>query len=83
MILILAAFETTSTALSSILYLLARHEDVQDKVIEEIDEVLNGKSAPSYEDLSKLAYTTQVKFYVEGKVNATIYICLLPSSSLA
>ncbi|CAG5125275.1 unnamed protein product, partial [Candidula unifasciata] len=58
-ILILAAFETTSTALSSILYLLARHEDVQDKVIEEIDEVLDGKSTPSYEDLSKLVYTTQ------------------------
>ncbi|BFZ13721.1 hypothetical protein BsWGS_16759 [Bradybaena similaris] len=59
-ILILAAFETTSTALSSILYLLARHQDVQDKVIEEIDDVLNGKLTPSYDDLSKLVYTTQV-----------------------
>ncbi|CAL1546700.1 unnamed protein product [Lymnaea stagnalis] len=59
-ILILAAFETTSTALSSILYLLARHPDVQDKVIEEIDGVLQGKVQPSYEDLGKLEYTTQV-----------------------
>ncbi|XP_059157153.1 cytochrome P450 3A8-like isoform X2 [Physella acuta] len=59
-ILILAAFETTSTALSSILYLLARHQDIQDKVIEEIDEVMQGKTKPTYEDMAKLTYTTQV-----------------------
>ncbi|KAH9489197.1 hypothetical protein Btru_044469 [Bulinus truncatus] len=59
-ILILAAYETTSTALTSILYLLARHPDIQDKLIEEIDEVMQGQTKPRYEDLSKLQYMTQV-----------------------
>ncbi|XP_055865941.1 cytochrome P450 3A4-like [Biomphalaria glabrata] len=59
-ILILAAYETTSTALTSILYLLARHPDIQDKLIEEVDEVMQGQTTPRYEDLSKLVYMTQV-----------------------
>ncbi|KAI8775183.1 cytochrome P450 3A56 [Biomphalaria glabrata] len=59
-ILILAAYETTSTALTSILYLLARHPDIQDKLIEEVDQVMQGQTEPRYEDLSKLVYMTQV-----------------------
>uniref|UniRef100_A0A2C9KHZ1 Cytochrome P450 n=1 Tax=Biomphalaria glabrata TaxID=6526 RepID=A0A2C9KHZ1_BIOGL len=58
-ILILAAYETTSTALTSILYLLARHPVIQDKLIEEVDQVMQGQTTPRYEDLSKLVYMTQ------------------------
>ncbi|XP_012945258.1 cytochrome P450 3A5-like, partial [Aplysia californica] len=59
-LLILSAFETTSSTLRAVLYLLARHPDIQDKVIQEVDTVLQGRRQPQYEDLASLKYTEQV-----------------------
>ncbi|XP_005093673.2 cytochrome P450 3A9 [Aplysia californica] len=59
-LLILAAYETTSSTLRSLLYLLAQNQDIQDKVIQEIDTVLDGRTEPEYEDLTNLKYTEQV-----------------------
>ncbi|XP_035824431.1 cytochrome P450 3A29 [Aplysia californica] len=50
----------TSSTLRSLLYLLARNQDIQDKVIQEIDTVLDGRTEPEYEDLTNLKYTEQV-----------------------
>lgn len=58
-ILITAGHETTANALSWIFYLLAKHPDKQDRLRSELEEVL-GTEAPTFMDLPKLSYTTQV-----------------------
>lgn len=56
---ILAGHETTATALTWALYLLSKHPDILQRVVIEIDEVLNG-NAPTLEQLEKLEYTSMV-----------------------
>lgn len=58
-ILILKGYETTATLLSWTLGNLALHQDIQRKVIEEIDKILEGKQ-PKWEDMDKLKYTMAV-----------------------
>lgn len=58
-ILITAGHETTANALSWIFYLLAKHPDKQELLREELQKVL-GNAAPTFMDLPKLSYTTQV-----------------------
>uniref|UniRef100_UPI003B50743C cytochrome P450 4C1-like n=1 Tax=Harmonia axyridis TaxID=115357 RepID=UPI003B50743C len=49
--------DTTSIALSMLILLLANHKEVQERVIEEIDQVLGKKAKnPTHEDLPKLEY---------------------------
>lgn len=53
----LAGFETTSSYLISTIYILGVHQEIQDKLIEEIDEVnkrTNGD--PSYDDIKGMTY---------------------------
>nr|AAC28351.1 cytochrome P450 [Homarus americanus] len=57
---LLAGFETTSTALTYTSYLLALNPDIQEKIFQEVEEVVGLERAPSYEDLSKLVYTEAV-----------------------
>uniref|UniRef100_UPI003AF33C69 cytochrome P450 4C1-like n=1 Tax=Coccinella septempunctata TaxID=41139 RepID=UPI003AF33C69 len=49
--------DTTAIALCMLIILLANHQDIQDKVIKEIEEVLGSKPRnPTHEDLPKLEY---------------------------
>ncbi|XP_029651601.1 cytochrome P450 3A14 [Octopus sinensis] len=57
-IFFLAGYETTATTLSFMAYLLALHQDIQDKVYQEIQSVI-GKEAPDYNSVQKLTYLSQ------------------------
>jgi cytochrome P450 len=57
--LMVAGHETTSTALSWILYLLCRHPDSLEKIRDEISREI-GDSALQFSDIPKFVYTTQV-----------------------
>ena len=57
--LLVAGHETSSNALSWLLYLLSSHPDCVDKVREEFD-VLLGDRPLSYSDVPKFEFTTQV-----------------------
>ncbi len=54
-----AGHETTATALSWTWYLLCQHPEMYQKVQEEVDSVLQGRT-PMYDDLSRLPYCLQV-----------------------
>ncbi|KJA16173.1 hypothetical protein HYPSUDRAFT_47597 [Hypholoma sublateritium FD-334 SS-4] len=54
--LIFAAMDTTSSALSRILYLLSLNQDVQEKLRNEIAEAREGGADLSYDDLVSLPY---------------------------
>ncbi|KAI8867939.1 cytochrome P450, partial [Ramicandelaber brevisporus] len=59
----LAGHDTTSNALSSALFLIAQHQNVQDKVRAEADAVLGGTdldTIPTHEDLKQMPYLTAV-----------------------
>ncbi|RUS83514.1 hypothetical protein EGW08_008693 [Elysia chlorotica] len=59
MLTIFAAYETTSSSLQFCLYMLAKNPDVQEKVYEEILDVVEHED-PTHEDLAKLTYMGQV-----------------------
>ena len=54
-----AGHETSAMALTWAFYLIAKHPHVESKIIGEITQVLNQRT-PTFEDLPKLTYTTQV-----------------------
>ncbi len=55
----IAGQETTANALSWAFYLIARNKNVEDRILEEIHEVL-GSEHPSYDDIERLQYTRNV-----------------------
>jgi len=57
--LLVAGHETSSNALSWLLYLLSSHPDCVDRIRQEFDSVL-GDRPLSYSDVSKFEFTTQV-----------------------
>ena len=57
--MIIAGYETSSNSISWIFHQLAEHPDVQRRVQEEVDGVLDGR-VPTFEDLPNLSYTRQV-----------------------
>ncbi|XP_077889889.1 cytochrome P450 3A9-like [Ictidomys tridecemlineatus] len=59
-IFILAGYETTSTTLSFIMYLLATHPDVQKKLQQEIDETFPNKAPVTYDVLFEMKYLDMV-----------------------
>lgn len=59
MTLFLAGHETTAIALSWTCFLLAKHPEVEAKLLEELRHVLGGRT-PVIEDLSRLRYTEMV-----------------------
>lgn len=57
----LAGYDTTSTSLSYVTYLLAKHQDVQGRVRREANEVLSSEEELDYETVTKkLPYLSQV-----------------------
>uniref|UniRef100_A0A6M2CGL0 Putative cytochrome n=1 Tax=Rhipicephalus microplus TaxID=6941 RepID=A0A6M2CGL0_RHIMP len=60
-VLFVAGYDTTSTSLSYVTYLLAKHQDVQDRVRKEFNEAISGPDDFDYETITrKLPYLTQV-----------------------
>ncbi|XP_012494587.1 PREDICTED: cytochrome P450 3A8-like [Propithecus coquereli] len=59
-IFIFAGYETTSTALSFVMYELATHPDVQQKLHEEIDAALPNKTPATYDALVQMEYLDMV-----------------------
>jgi cytochrome P450 len=59
MTIFMAGHETTANALAWTLYLLSIHPDVQRKLLEELRDVLAGRS-PGIDDLPRLPYLQQV-----------------------
>ncbi|XP_077880883.1 cytochrome P450 3A21-like [Ictidomys tridecemlineatus] len=59
-ILIFAGYETTSSALSFILYELATHPDVQTKLQQKIDSALPNKAPATYEIVLQMEYLDMV-----------------------
>jgi cytochrome P450 len=56
---IAAGHETTSNTLTWTLYLLSQHPEVDERLLAEVDSVLNGRT-PTVADLPQLVYTKQV-----------------------
>nr|XP_020043036.1 cytochrome P450 3A9-like isoform X2 [Castor canadensis] len=59
-IFIFAGYETTSSALSFVTYLLATHPDVQKKLQEEIDVTFPNKAPATYDSLVQMEYLDMV-----------------------
>jgi Cytochrome P450 len=59
LLFLLAGHETTATALTFTLHLLGHHPDAQQRVRDEVQQVLGGR-APTAEDAAQLTYTTRV-----------------------
>uniref|UniRef100_A0A8C7CAK4 unspecific monooxygenase n=1 Tax=Neovison vison TaxID=452646 RepID=A0A8C7CAK4_NEOVI len=59
-IFIFAGYETTSTSLSFLVYELATHPDVQQKLQEEIDATFPKKAPPTYDGLVQMEYLDMV-----------------------
>ncbi|XP_049759642.1 cytochrome P450 3A8-like isoform X1 [Elephas maximus indicus] len=57
---IFAGYETTSTALSFVMYLLATHPDIQEKLQREIDAAFPNKAPPTYDAMLQMAYLDMV-----------------------
>ncbi len=55
----LAGHETTANALSYTFFLLAQHPEIKQRIVDEVKRVI-GDSEMSFENLSKLEYTTMV-----------------------
>ena len=60
MTLFLAGHETTANALTWTLYLISQNPQVEDKIIEEIKQVLENKRRPAVEDIPKFQYLRNV-----------------------
>ncbi|XP_077977326.1 cytochrome P450 3A29-like [Glandiceps talaboti] len=56
----LAGYETTSTMLSYAVYLLATNTDIQERLREEIDTVMQNYDSPGYEAQQQMKYLDQV-----------------------
>uniref|UniRef100_A0A671DRD4 Cytochrome P450 3A n=1 Tax=Rhinolophus ferrumequinum TaxID=59479 RepID=A0A671DRD4_RHIFE len=59
-IFIFAGYETTSTTLSFLMYILATHPEVQQKLQEEIDTTFPNKAPPTYNALVQMEYLDMV-----------------------
>ncbi|XP_041603062.1 cytochrome P450 3A12-like isoform X2 [Vulpes lagopus] len=59
-IFIFGGYETTSTSLCLLLYELATHPDVQQKLQKEIDATFPNKAAPTYDTLVQMEYLDMV-----------------------
>jgi len=55
MTILLAGHETTANATAFTFYLLSAHPEIEQKVIQEVDEVL-GDRVPTFDEVSKLKY---------------------------
>ncbi|CAG9785254.1 unnamed protein product [Diatraea saccharalis] len=61
MIFFAAGFESTANTLSYLLYEIAKHQDIQEKLLKEINQTLdNNKGQLSFDTLKQLSYMNQV-----------------------
>ena len=60
MTLFLAGHETTANALTWTLYLISQNRQVEDKIVEEIKQVLESNRRPTEDDISKFQYLRNV-----------------------
>ena len=60
LIFFLAGYETTNTTCGYMLYLLATNPDVQDKLVNEIDDVAPEAEDVGYQSISKMPYLEQI-----------------------
>ena len=58
--LFIAGYDTIATALMWTWYLLSEHTEVEAKLHAELDEVLTGGRAPTFDDIKRLPYTERV-----------------------
>ncbi|WP_370476582.1 cytochrome P450 [Tamlana flava] len=70
--LLLTAFDTTSLAITWTWYLLSQHPDIYNKLVGELDRILDGRY-PTLEDYSDLKYTKMV-FEESLRIYPPIYI---------
>ncbi|WP_369172888.1 cytochrome P450 [Streptomyces sp. R28] len=56
---IVSGYETSSHSIAWVFYRLARHPEIQSRVQQEVDEVLQGQS-PTFDSLTELPYTRMV-----------------------
>ncbi|MDH3276151.1 MAG: cytochrome P450 [Gammaproteobacteria bacterium] len=59
MTLIVAGFETSANTLNWVWYLIARHPDIEEKLLEEARHVLPGVSAVNADSINSMQYTQQ------------------------
>ena len=55
-IFLAAGFETTANTLGSLTYILAKHPEIQQRCVEEIEEVIANKKEINHETISELHY---------------------------
>ncbi|XP_011417157.3 cytochrome P450 3A24 [Magallana gigas] len=55
----IAGYETTASTLNYVSYCLAVHQEIQDKVVQEIHDQI-GENEPTYDEMNKLQYMEQV-----------------------
>ncbi|XP_070565769.1 cytochrome P450 3A9-like [Ptychodera flava] len=60
MVFLLAAFDTTTNTLAYCCYLLARHPEIQERLIQEVDDALKGETNLDYNSVQKLPYMEMV-----------------------
>ncbi|CAG5130549.1 unnamed protein product [Candidula unifasciata] len=57
---LIAAYDAGSNVLQFLFYELAKHQDVQDKVVKEIQTVIGQTTEPTYDNCKRLRYTEAV-----------------------
>ena len=55
-IFLAAGFETTANTLGSLTYILAKHPEIQQRCVEEIEEVIANKKEINHQTISELHY---------------------------
>jgi cytochrome P450 len=69
-----AGYETTTHSVAWLLYQIARHPQIQERIHAEVDEVLYGRT-PTFQDLSRLVYT-RAAVDEQLRLNATAWITM-------
>lgn len=54
---LIAGYETTSTSLQFLFYELAKNEDIQERIVDEINSVIGKDKEPTYDNCQHLKYT--------------------------
>ena len=79
----MAGFETTSNTLSTLCYNLARHPDILDTLIEEVDEVFDKfGGVVNHETISEMPYLDACIKGIKGNISQSEYykFCLFRKS---